>query len=124
MRAHGGEIATMVRYGLPILIIVSNNSSYESVHNRQKNGHPAAHLSLLPEIDWVQFGRSLGADGARATTLREVRDFLEKVLASGISSIGAKKRPFILEVMTPIDQRISDPATIPAAAVSGKSRYY
>jgi acetolactate synthase-1/2/3 large subunit len=64
MLMHGIEIQTAARHGLAIVYVVINNGALGNVYLRAKQMSPAAAaLSLLRTHDWVQFARSLGADG-------------------------------------------------------------
>jgi acetolactate synthase-1/2/3 large subunit len=64
MLMHGIEIQTAVRYKLPIVYVVINNSAYGNVYLRAKQmGSSAAALTELPTHDWVRFANALGASG-------------------------------------------------------------
>jgi acetolactate synthase-1/2/3 large subunit len=61
---HGMEIHTAVRYKLPLVIVVINNSALgnnylAALHQSAE----ALRLTEIPTVDWTAFATSLGADG-------------------------------------------------------------
>lgn len=96
MRMHGMEIATAARYRVPVLFVVSNNSSLGNVYLRAKKENlGAAEMTLLPEVDWAAFGRVLGADGARVERPED--------LAAALQAAARASGPFVLDVVTQRD---------------------
>jgi acetolactate synthase I/II/III large subunit len=64
MLMHGMEIRTAVRYKLPLVIVVINNSALgnnylAALHQSAE----ALRLTEIPTVDWAAFATSLGADG-------------------------------------------------------------
>ncbi len=96
MRMHGMEIATAARYRVPVLFVVSNNSSLGNVYLRAKKENAgAAEMTPLPEVDWAAFGRVLGADGARVERPGD--------LAAAVQAATRASGPFVLDVVTQRD---------------------
>jgi acetolactate synthase-1/2/3 large subunit len=120
MRTHGFEIATMARYGLPIIVVVCNNQAYGSIHRRFKSHRTAAQLTLLSPVDWPQFARALGAESARASTPAELRTAVEQALQNGAARSSTPAKPWVIDVATPLTQGISNPAAAPAAILAVK----
>jgi acetolactate synthase-1/2/3 large subunit len=120
MRTHGFEIATMARYGLPIIVVVCNNQAYGSIHRRFKSHRTAAQLTLLSPVDWPQFARALGAESTRASTPAELRAALEQAIQHGAARSSAPAKPWVIDVATPLTQGISNPAAAPAAILAVK----
>lgn len=98
MAAHGMEIATMVRYRLPIVIVVCNNGGYGSVSRRL----PECDLPLLPRIDWVAFGKSLGASGIKVQGNTHPGEALTQTFAEALQSAREMMRPVVLDIRTPL----------------------
>jgi acetolactate synthase-1/2/3 large subunit len=96
MRMHGMEIATAARYRVPVLFVVSNNSSLGNVYLRARKANAgAAEMTLLPEVDWAAFGRVLGAGGARVEDPSDLPAALRTAAAAG--------GPYVLDVVTQRD---------------------
>jgi pyruvate dehydrogenase (quinone)/pyruvate decarboxylase len=76
------ELATAVKYQLPVKIIVlKNNSLAEVLFEQQELGNPAYGCDLSP-IDFAGFARSCGADGFRCTTAAELSAAIRQTLRS------------------------------------------
>lgn len=96
MCAHGMELATMVRYRLPIVVVVCNNGAYGSVYRRLR----AKELTEIPVVDWVAFAQSLGAQAIRVDA-----DTSTPLASTFEDAVGLAQRhrcPVVLDVMTPI----------------------
>lgn len=79
MLMHGMEVQTAVRYNLPVVFVVMNNSAFGNPYLRaQKVGPEAAKLQKLPEHDFAGLGKSLGAVGLTVTRPDEIRGTLER----------------------------------------------
>ena len=105
MRTHGTELATMVRYGLPILVVVCNNSGYASIHRRMSNFSHVDEIAALPPVDWVAFANSLGARGTRVTSETALKESIVEFFERNASS-ASPQGPYVLEVATPLQQSI------------------
>ncbi len=75
MRMHGMELATAVRYNLPIIFIVCDNQSYISLPQSKT----MKEMSDLPEIDWLSFATSLGMKASFSDNREEFQEQLTKV---------------------------------------------
>jgi acetolactate synthase-1/2/3 large subunit len=90
MLMHGMEIQTAVRYNVPLVIVVINNSALGNVYLRAvKEGPEAAKLAELPKHNWAKFARSLGADGVVVKHPDQLAEAFEQALAS--------KVPFVID---------------------------
>jgi pyruvate dehydrogenase (quinone) len=76
-----GELATAVKYGLPITVIVIKNNTYGMIKWEQMVflGNPEYGCELQP-IDFVKFAEACGAIGFRCDKPAEVRPVLESAL--------------------------------------------
>jgi acetolactate synthase-1/2/3 large subunit len=84
MLMHGIEIQTAAHHNLAIVFVVINNGALGNVYLRAKQMSPAAaELSLLRTHDWVQFARSLGADGVRVEQPGDLVGAFEQAFRSG-----------------------------------------
>jgi thiamine pyrophosphate-dependent acetolactate synthase large subunit-like protein len=84
-----GEFETIVRLGLPMLVVVYNDAAYGAeVHHFGPLGHPVDIVGF-PDTDFAALGRSLGADGV---TVRRVDDL--KALGDWL---GDRSRPLVLD---------------------------
>ena len=64
MHMHGLEVQTAARYELPIVFVVLNNGALGNVWLRaHQSGALPAELTSIPDHDWAQFARALGAQG-------------------------------------------------------------
>jgi thiamine pyrophosphate-dependent acetolactate synthase large subunit-like protein len=59
MRMHGIELATAVKYKLPIIFVLCDNQSYGTVYNRNKTAQ-YKELSSLNYIDWQEYAHAMG----------------------------------------------------------------
>jgi acetolactate synthase I/II/III large subunit len=73
MRMHGVEVQAAARYGIKVVLVVINNHALGNVNLRARAmGHGPDGLTSLPDHDWAQFARSLGADGVRVERPEEL----------------------------------------------------
>ncbi len=76
------ELATAVKYELPVKIIVlKNNSLAEVLFEQAELGNPPFGCDLSP-IDFAGFAKNCGADGFRCSTPGEVRSAIRETLKS------------------------------------------
>jgi acetolactate synthase I/II/III large subunit len=88
------ELATAVQYGINLVTIVFNNSSYGNVRRDQIERYGGRFLGAeLRNPDFVKLAESFGALALRADTPAELRAALEKALAAGA--------PAVIEVRSP-----------------------
>src|SRR5262249_44568425 len=95
---------TMARYNTAMLIVVSNNESYQIVrHNwaRQmpdrkmvRDGKYPGLMLGSPMVDYVGLARAQGIDGEAVGTVKD----LEPALRRGLQRVTAENRPYLLDV--------------------------
>ena len=95
---HVAELETAVRYNIPVVIVVNNNHgllqdkrgddrAYQTVP-----GANSADLWEFNDVDMAKVAEAMGAYGVRVDQPGEIKDALEKALASG--------RPAVVDVVT------------------------
>ena len=88
------ELATAVQYGINLVTVVFNNSSFGNVRRDQLERYGSRFLGAeLRNPDFVKLADSFGALALRADTPTELQGALEKALAAG--------RPVVIEVRNP-----------------------
>jgi acetolactate synthase-1/2/3 large subunit len=88
------ELATAVQYGINLVTVVFNNSSFGNVRRDQVERYGSRFLGAeLRNPDFVKLADSFGALALRADTPAELQGALEKALAAG--------RPAVIEVRSP-----------------------
>lgn len=97
MRMHGMEIATAVRYGLPVLFVVCNNGALGNVYYRYRSAGPRAEaITRLPDVDWAAFANLMGMPARRVSTPQA----LEEALALAMESRG----PFLIDALAQLEE--------------------
>lgn len=88
---NGQELATAVQYGLDIVVVVVNNSSFGTIRTHQDRHFPGRHPATgLNNPDFPALARSFGATGATVTTPDEFKTALRAALNA--------PRPSLVEV--------------------------
>jgi benzoylformate decarboxylase len=95
---------TMARYNTAMLIVVSNNESYQIVRHNWANQMPDSKmvreskypgLTLgSPMVDYVGLARAQGVEGEAVTKVKE----LESALRRGLQRVTRENRPYLLDV--------------------------
>src|SRR5437764_5451381 len=95
---------TMARYKTAMLIVVSNNESYQIVRHNWANQMPDSKmvrdgkypgLTLgSPMVDYVGLARAQGVEGETVTKAKE----LETALRRGLERVTKENRPYLLDV--------------------------
>jgi benzoylformate decarboxylase len=95
---------TMARYNTAMLIVVSNNESYQIVRHNWANQMPDSKmvrdgkypgLTLgAPMVDYVALARAQGVEGEAVTKVKD----LESALRRGLSRVTQENRPYLLDV--------------------------
>ncbi|MCH9682378.1 MAG: thiamine pyrophosphate-binding protein [Deltaproteobacteria bacterium] len=93
------EISTAVQYKLPVVWIVLNDSQYGMVEHGMRSAGYEPVETAIPRTDFVEFARSMGADGVRV----ESEEALEDALQQAIDAEG----PFVVDVV--IDPDVGAP---------------
>ena len=76
------ELATAVKYGINLVTVVFNNSSYGNVLRDQRTVYQGHEIgSSLTNPDFVKLAESFGATAYRAKTPAELKTALEKGFA-------------------------------------------
>jgi acetolactate synthase-1/2/3 large subunit len=111
---NGQELATAAQFGLNVVFLVFNNSTYGTIRMHQEREYPARTMGTdLVNPDFAAYARSFGCFGA---TVRKTSDFMqafEDALASG--------KPALIEVVTDQDQ-ISPTATLSGLRAAALAR--
>lgn len=88
MQMHGLEVGTAARYRLPVVYVVINNAALGNVWLRARQyGALPAQLTSIPDRDWAQFARALGAQGFTVREPAELKPTFEKALAAGTTAL-------------------------------------
>ena len=100
-----GDLATAVRYRLPLVVVVYDNGSYQFIeYEEEAEGNPVFGTKLT-NPDFVALARSFGADGVTVSHPEEVAGALEAALASPVPFvIDARVNPrelYIPPLLTP-----------------------
>jgi benzoylformate decarboxylase len=95
---------TMARYRTAMLVVVSNNESYQIVRHNWANQMPDSKmvrdgkypgLTLgSPMVDYVGLARAQGVDGEQVTKVKE----LETALRRGLERVTKENQPYLLDV--------------------------
>ncbi|MGB3574095.1 MAG: thiamine pyrophosphate-binding protein [Phormidesmis sp.] len=99
---HGMEIKTAVRYCIPLVVIVINNSALGNIYLRATEDtadnprwpEKAVDAAKIPTIDCVSFARSLGADGV----VVERSEHLAEAYTKAFRETQSTRRPFVVDV--------------------------
>jgi len=83
MHMHGLEVQTAARYELPIVFVVLNNGALGNVWLRaHQSGALPAELTSIPDHDWAQFARALGAQGLTVDDPAQLDETFRTALAA------------------------------------------
>lgn len=84
----GVELATAVRYKLPIVIVVINNESYGSIRMHQDRRYPGRDFATdLVNPDFITFAKSFGAHGELVRTTTDFRSAFERALKAELPTL-------------------------------------
>jgi len=104
LRMNSGEMATLVKYGLPVLIIVFNNSTLGMLRQWQNKLYSATYYETDLDghcPDFVKLAAAYGVSGFRASNETSFLDALNK----GLSLINTGK-PALIEVVIDKDEMV------------------
>ena len=101
-----GELATVVRYGLPIKIVVMKNNTLGQIKWEQLMflGNPEYECALQP-IDFATVAQGFGITGLFASTERE--------LAEGLEALFSAPGPALLEALVDPNEPLLPPKRMP-----------
>ena len=99
-RMNMNEIATAVRYNIPIVQLVLNNHVLGMVRQWQTlfYGRRYSATVLEDQVDFVKLAEAMGAEGIRVTKCEEVAPALEKAISLG--------RPVVLDCIIDSDDKV------------------
>ncbi len=102
---HGQELATAVKYGLGIVILVVNNAMYGTIRMHQEKEYPARVSGTdLVNPDFAAYAKAFGAQGEVVDRTEEFAPAFERALVAG--------KPALLEL------RVDPEALTPRASLS------
>jgi acetolactate synthase-1/2/3 large subunit len=85
---NGQEFATAVQYGLPIVVLVVDNSSYGTIRMHQERDYPGRVIGTdLKNPDFAAYARAFGGFGATVTRTADFAPAFEAALSSGLPAI-------------------------------------
>ena len=85
---NGQEFATAVQYGLPIIVLVADNSSYGTIRMHQEREYPGRLSGTdLRNPDFAAYARAFGGFGASVERTDDFGPAFEAARASGLPSI-------------------------------------
>lgn len=103
---NGQELSTAVRYDLPIIFIVANNSIYGTIRMHQERDYPTRISGTdLQNPDFAAYARSFGANGELVERTEDFADVFAQALKAN--------KPTLIELRTDPD------AISPTATLSG-----
>ena len=82
------ELATAMQYGLNVITLVSNNSTYGTIRMHQEREYPARVSGTdLRNPDFAAYARSFGAFGATVTRTEDFQMAFAEAKASGLPAV-------------------------------------
>ncbi|HBK91148.1 MAG TPA: thiamine pyrophosphate-binding protein [Parvularcula sp.] len=82
------ELATAMQYGLNVITVVSNNSTYGTIRMHQEREYPARVCGTdLRNPDFAAYARSFGAFGATVTRTKDFPSAFAEAKASGLPAV-------------------------------------
>ena len=99
-RMNMNEIATAVRYNIPVVQVVINNHVLGMVRQWQTLFYEERYSATIlnDAVDFVKLAEAMGAEGIRVTKKEELAPALEKALSLG--------RPVVLDCMIDCDDKV------------------
>lgn len=82
-----GELETLARLGLPVTVVVLNDSSLSSIKVKQEKRNLPPVGVEFGELDYASIARSFGLLGLRSTTQEECATAFAEALASGRGAV-------------------------------------
>lgn len=99
-RMNMNEIATAVRYNIPIIQVIVNNHVLGMVRQWQTLFYEKrySHTVLNDAVDFVKLAEAMGAEGIRVTTKEELKPALEKALSLN--------KPVVIDCQIDADEKV------------------
>ena len=105
-----GDLATAVRYHLPLVVVVYNNGSYQFIeYEEEAEGNPVFGTKLT-NPDFVGLSRAFGGEGRTVRVPEEVPEALELAFASPV--------PFVIDARVNPDELYIPPLLTPRMVVA------
>jgi acetolactate synthase-1/2/3 large subunit len=84
----GQELATAIKYELPMVVLVVNNGMYGTIRMHQERHYPGRVVGTdLVNPDFAAFASAFGAHGETVTETAQFPDALERALAAGTPAV-------------------------------------
>ncbi|MBD3230373.1 MAG: thiamine pyrophosphate-binding protein [Candidatus Lokiarchaeota archaeon] len=97
------ELETAVRYNLPIINVIANDSAWGMIKAGQKNKFKKRYIDCdLPNINYAEIGKGFGCYGERITEPEQITEALKRATES--------KKPAVVDV-------VIDPKKIPMSTI-------
>ncbi|MFX0086284.1 MAG: thiamine pyrophosphate-binding protein [Candidatus Hodarchaeota archaeon] len=110
---NGAEIDTAIRYDLPLVIIIENDSQWGMIAHNQDLSWGERIGTTLDEkghIDYVKFAESLGGQGELVTRPEDITNAVKKARDSGtVSLVDVRIDPFETNILNQLAAAKSDP---------------
>jgi acetolactate synthase I/II/III large subunit len=85
---NGQEFATAVQYGLPLIVIVADNSAYGTIRMHQESQYPGRVVGTgLRNPDFAAYALAFGGHGERVERTEDFMPAFERALAAGKPAI-------------------------------------
>jgi len=99
-RMNCNELTTLVRYNLPVVILVMNNHTLGMVRQWQTLffGKRYSQTTLDTDVNWVMLAKAYGAEGLKLGRDDDAESVINKAFAL--------KRPVVVDVEIPIDDKV------------------
>ena len=92
----GGELATAMRYGAAIVVLVGNNAMYGTIRTHQERKYPNRVIATgLTNPDFVALAHAYGAHGERVTRTEDFAPAFARACGAG--------RPAVIELAIPAE---------------------
>src|SRR5690348_6470752 len=85
---NGQEFATAVQYGIPLIVVVLDNSMYGTIRMHQEREYPGrVSATLLKNPDFAAYAKAFGGHGERVETTEDFAPAFERAVQSGKPAI-------------------------------------
>ena len=85
---NGCELDTAVRYEIPIVVVIGNDSSWGMIaHGQELAWEKTIGTKLRDDIDYVKFAESFGAKGEMITKIEDIGPAVDRAKKSGIPAV-------------------------------------
>ncbi len=109
---NGAEIDTAVRYDIPLVIIIENDSAWGMIaHNQELSWGRRIGTDLNEKIDYVKFAESLGGQGELITRPEDISGAIERARQSGhIALVDVRVDPNEINILNQRAAAANDPS--------------